>query len=555
MQTTLYIATLGLGILAALLTHTMTSGLPGWLSATLVGLAAMSPGAILTFVFLQRPLERIAAGIVRAKKEATLHKVELDSTQLQSPLVKAILDAFSGIQDELQSNISHVAERGGSLAIASAGLSFSADTLQHEVHDQVERARVIGITSQQISETTVSMSENAAKTEAAANATYEASTQGQQSVRNTIQQIRQVRDEAEQNASTLLALQTRSQEIRGITQLINQVAEQTNLLALNAAIEAARAGEHGRGFAVVADEVRQLASKTTQATGEIGDKLNSIYEEVHQAADTMKALVSVVEATVGDAENVGKVLQNISSLSEESNQGVTLIAQAVGMHVSAITEISEALEGLEKALQVTETEVDGISQGALRLAGTAEEEYKNAAVYELDTVHDRVRHLAQDTAQQVGKVFEEAINSGQITHQDLMDRNYEPIANTDPQKYSTRFDQFTDQVLPSLQEPILQQHPFILFAGAVDNNGYFPTHNKRYSQPLSGDYQRDLVNNRTKRLFNDRTGSRCGNNTEPFLLQTYKRDTGEIIHDMSAPIMVFGKHWGGFRIGYKSDQA
>jgi len=555
MQKILYAATLALGIMAALLTYLLTAPLPGWASATLIALAAMLPGAALTYLFLHNPLERIARDIVLASEDAALHKVQLDKHKAQLPTVKALVEAFSRIQREMHNNVADVAERGGSLAIASAGLSYSADTLQTQLGDQVKQAHVIGITSQQISETTRSMSENAEKAEAAARATFDASAQGQQSVRTTIEQIHLVRQEAEQNASTLLGLQTRSQEIQGITQIINQVAEQTNLLALNAAIEAARAGEHGRGFAVVADEVRQLASKTTQATGEIGEKLNTIYEEVHRSAETMKALVEVVEGTVVDAEKVGSVLQNISALAEESNHGVIQIAQAVGTHVTAINEISQALKGVEKALQVTETEVNGISDGALRLAETAETEYKHAAAYELDTVHDRVRHIAQDRAKQIGELFEQAVQSGQLSQDDLLDRNYQPIPNTDPQKYSTRFDQFTDRVLPAIQEPILRDNDFVLYAGAVDDNGYFPTHNKRYSQPLSGNYERDLVNNRTKRLFNDRTGSRCGSNTEPFLLQTYKRDTGEIMHDMSAPIMVFGQHWGGFRIGYKSTDA
>ena len=107
-------------------------------------------------------------------------------------------------------------------------------------------------------------------------------------------------------------------------------------------------------------------------------------------------------------------------------------------------------------------------------------------------------------------------------------------------------------MLPDIQEPILDTHDFIIYAGAVDKNGYFPTHNNKFSHPLTGDYATDLANSRTKRIFNDKTGSRCGSNTESFLLQTYKRDTGEIMHDLSAPIYVNGKHWGGFRIGYKA---
>ena len=116
--------------------------------------------------------------------------------------------------------------------------------------------------------------------------------------------------------------------------------------------------------------------------------------------------------------------------------------------------------------------------------------------------------------------------------------------------FSAELDKFTDQAFPAIQEAILARHTKVTYAGAVDRKGYFPTHNRKFSQALSGNYQKDLLQNRTKRIFNDRTGSRCGSNTAAMLLQTYKRDTGEIMHDLSVPIYVAGKHWGGFRIGF-----
>ena len=91
------------------------------------------------------------------------------------------------------------------------------------------------------------------------------------------------------------------------------------------------------------------------------------------------------------------------------------------------------------------------------------------------------------------------------------------------------------------------------YAIACDQGGYVPTHNRKFSQPLTGDEKVDFVNNRTKRMFDDPVGKRCGDHTQPFLLQTYRRDTGEIMHDISAPVMVKGRHWGGFRIGYKTE--
>ncbi len=107
-----------------------------------------------------------------------------------------------------------------------------------------------------------------------------------------------------------------------------------------------------------------------------------------------------------------------------------------------------------------------------------------------------------------------------------------------------------DELLPPLQEPLLAAHPWIVFAICANVDGYVPTHNLRFSQPLSGDRARDLVGNRTKRIFSDRVGRNVGRHTEPYLLQVYRRDTGQILFDLSVPVQVRGRHWGGLRVAY-----
>jgi len=92
----------------------------------------------------------------------------------------------------------------------------------------------------------------------------------------------------------------------------------------------------------------------------------------------------------------------------------------------------------------------------------------------------------------------------------------------------------------------------LVFAVLVDRNGYLPTHNQRYSQPLTGNLAQDLVNNRTKRIFNDRTGYAAARNRAPFLIQRYQRDTGEVMADLSVPVMVNGTQWGSVRLGYRA---
>lgn len=169
---------------------------------------------------------------------------------------------------------------------------------------------------------------------------------------------------------------------------------------------------------------------------------------------------------------------------------------------------------------------------------------------ELSSQDTRILNIARDCAAKLVKVMENWIREGQIKRERLFSYLYFPIADTDPQKYSTDYDKLSDADFPRIQEHCLSRDSDIKFAIAVDKNGYLPTHNLVYSKPLTGKRQIDLVNNRTKRIFNDRTGFAAGRNEEPYLIQTYKRDTGEFMKDLSVPMVVDGEHWGGYRIGY-----
>jgi methyl-accepting chemotaxis protein len=161
---------------------------------------------------------------------------------------------------------------------------------------------------------------------------------------------------------------------------------------------------------------------------------------------------------------------------------------------------------------------------------------------------------ARSTALSIASVFEAAVDRREITLDDLFDEDYQPIANTNPQQVLTRFTAFTDKVLPEIQEPMLEFHGGIAFCAAVDRNGYLPTHNLRVSKPQGPDPVWNNANCRNRRIFNDRTGLRAGRNTEPYLLQSYLRDMGGgnyvMMQDLSAPITVKGRHWGGLRMGY-----
>jgi methyl-accepting chemotaxis protein len=161
----------------------------------------------------------------------------------------------------------------------------------------------------------------------------------------------------------------------------------------------------------------------------------------------------------------------------------------------------------------------------------------------------------QQVSRQVAERFRDAVEAGQILLNDLFDEVYVPIEGTDPQQHITRFTAFTDEVLPPLQEPVLKFSDKVVFCAAIDRNGYIPTHNVKFSHPhRPNEADWNARHGRNRRIFNDRVGLNAGQNQQPFLLQAYRRDMGNgefaMMKDVSAPIDIFGRHWGAVRLAY-----
>ncbi|ABR88572.1 methyl-accepting chemotaxis protein [Janthinobacterium sp. Marseille] len=441
------------------------------------------------------------------------------------------------------------------IMIGAAETSYFVDSIKNKIAQDVQAANGIVTGSEQNASTTEQIAANAERASSIAAEVRAESVAGRNEVNLGLEQIGKARDDAQTASEMMRVLQEKSRRIHGITEVISEIAARTNLLALNAAIEAARAGEHGRGFAVVAGEVRQLAQRTKEATDDIGAMVTAINVEAERAAGGMHALSSKVMEASQNVERVHEFLSNIERAAGTSEEEIQQIAHASREHVETTHKIAAAILKIRDGMLATDTELPRVAASAMALSERAETVYDAIAESGAATQHDEIRMVASTAALRIGKVFEEAIANGRISRDALFDRNYRPVPNTSPAKHTTQFDAFTDRVLPEIQEAILDTMPQLAYAGAVDDNGYFPTHNKKFSKPLTGDYDVDLVNNRTKRIFTDRTGKRCGSNTKAFLLQTYKRDTGEVMHDLSVPIYVNGKHWGGFRIGYRSSSA
>jgi len=163
---------------------------------------------------------------------------------------------------------------------------------------------------------------------------------------------------------------------------------------------------------------------------------------------------------------------------------------------------------------------------------------------------------ALEAGVELTKIFEQGVASGAISIDDLFDTNYVEIPGSNPVQYRTKFLDWTDRVLPALQEAFLAKDQRMAFCAMVDRNGYLPVHNKIYSHPQrTGDVAWNTANSRNRRIFNDTAGLAAGQNQRSFLIQSYARDMGNgkpvMMREIDVPIRVRGRHWGGFRTAYK----
>jgi methyl-accepting chemotaxis protein len=280
---------------------------------------------------------------------------------------------FNLFIEKLHGIITQISSTSTQVASASSQLNSTAEQIATGAEEVAAQAGTVATAGEEMSATSGDIAQNCQMAAEGAQRASQAAQNGAVVVDNTVAVMGQIADKVQESARTVESLGARSDQIGEIIGTIEDIADQTNLLALNAAIEAARAGEQGRGFAVVADEVRALAERTTRATREISEMIKAIQKETKGAVTAMEQGVHQVETGTVEAARSGEALRDILAQVNDVAMQVNQIATAAEEQTATTSEISSNMLQITEVVQQTSLGAHESATAAAQLHGNAEE--------------------------------------------------------------------------------------------------------------------------------------------------------------------------------------
>ncbi len=358
-------------------------------NATLLSFVMIGVSLTVALVSLGISL-RIISSITRPLGHAKLVTAEIAGGNLTKRIkldsndeIGEICNSINNIVVHFHEVISRVTENTQQVATASSQLSCAAEQMASGATRVAGQASTVATASEQMAATSNEIAHNCTRAAAGSQQANAAAVTGAGVVKSTVQGMNLIAANVRDSAVTIGKLGCKSEQIGEIVNTIKDIADQTNLLALNAAIEAARAGEQGRGFAVVADEVRALAIRTGSATREISEMINDIQQETKGAMKVMESGVSSVELGTVEAAKSGtaleEILQQINSVTLQVNQ----IATAAEEQTATTGEISNNIRTINEVVQDTAKSAKESATSALQLSRLAEDQQKLVGQFKL----------------------------------------------------------------------------------------------------------------------------------------------------------------------------
>src|SRR6476469_6045482 len=379
---------------------------------------------------------------------------------------------------------------------------------------------------------------------------------GREAIEGTIEGFKGLTELVVQLGERMAGFATAMNQVQSVSSTIETIARKTNMLALNATIEAARAGAAGRSFAVVAAEVKTLAHDTRAATSQIALTIGELTREAGAVTTEIKTGVERSRAAESGFSTISETVREVSEI---------------------VSMVDRQTEGIAHSTSMIQTSVDRVKAGLTDFATDARENG-----HELQTAQKRLQHLellsntmldtlansgaeiddtpfilkAQETCRQIMTAIERAVAEGEVTVEDVFDRDYRIIEGTNPIQYEVRFNAAADQHIRPILDRAEASDTRIIGCAIGDMNGYLPTHLSKRSQPQGPDPIWNDEHCRNKRILIDDTTRMALASERPATLATYRMELGDKyipVKNVFVPLWIKGRRWGNFELAYRDD--
>lgn len=347
---------------------------------------------------------------------------------------------------------------------------------------------------------------------------------------------------------------TAMEQVRRSSRDIDQIAETTNILALNAPLEATRAGEAGRTFTVVAQEVKSLASDTRKATDEISRTIDTLDLEAKDVIAQIEAGSRASSAAKGSVASIDETINRAVALVREVDAQSDQIARATGTISGHVLLVKDVLDSFNSAALDNEEKLHQANRRIEELEFTACEMFDAIVHADLSPVDSEIVELAIAKNRELAEEIESAIDAGRVSVEDVFDRNYREIPDSNPPRYATGFTRFADAVIRPKLDLIFESDDRIQTVVATDLNGFLPTHLTRRSLAPTGDPDHDAKFCRNGRILYEGVDIAAKKSTADYTMAVYRHEIDgrgyDVVRNVYVPLYIKGKRWGDFEIAY-----